>query len=363
MQHHRTFWLGFAALSLFVGIAPNASAHHESWILKNAGASCAFENPDLTGNDYATVYLFNSSGATGVGRWMTCPVALSARWGSTSPSYAPTRWARAYSAIIYGVNNTTSNFTCIARATMDSDIQRFSQTTQTFTNGEVKLHPAFTRANGVSDWGGTLESFEGQTVRALDFQCQVPGNGSGVWGYKVRMCIRNAACGDSSDPDGERFTTPGGIRSEQVQTSGQECLSSGNSSIERGFFGIRNNGPWPDGVWCPITPSADDTNDPTNRLMSSTVYYKAGGSFGADPAPTCYLVARSRDATAPGTEETWSNAFTQTNVWEQFVSLQSFSVGSGRNDIVLGAYCHIGPGVTLQGIRTSMSVAPVAGGL
>src|SRR5262245_28969184 len=34
MKHRRAFWVGFAALALVAGLAQNASAHHEAWILK-----------------------------------------------------------------------------------------------------------------------------------------------------------------------------------------------------------------------------------------------------------------------------------------------------------------------------------------
>ena len=139
-------------------------------------------------------------------------------------------------------------------------------------------------------------------------------------------------------------------------------MAYNDPNIERGHFGIRNNGTGYSSVICPITPSADDTNDPKGRRLTSTVHYRAGGPFGSDPPPTCQFFTRNRGPGLPAGEELWSSAFDHANFDDKFVRRIGFDIGSDRNDIALGVFCELGPGVTLQGITTSMSVAPVSAG-
>jgi hypothetical protein len=172
------------------------------------------------------------------------------------------------------------------------------------------------------------------------------------------MCIRRENCGEPSYPDGEAFN--GGSQSavERIQTSGIECTSFMNPDLERGYFGIRNNSAENYGsVFCPIVPSADDTNEQQNRRVKVFVNYK---SPSPEIVPVCQLAWRSRTPQSPVGEEHWSLAFTEVRDVSDLLESSYLDVGI---DVALTVSCDVPPLTTIQGMITEMSVSAVADGI
>jgi hypothetical protein len=98
-----------------------------------------------------------------------------------------------------------------------------------------------------------LELNEEKTLRALSFVCNVPGDGTGVVGYRAKICQLTEGCfhhGDDAnegpvpDPVPPDSPLPGG-NSSPIQTSGVECTpetASGISGWLRTESGMKNNG-------------------------------------------------------------------------------------------------------------------------
>ena len=91
--------------------------------------------------------------------------------------------------------------------------------------------------------------------------------------------------------------------------------------------------------------------------MTSSVYFRNAPSQGA--APTCQLTWRNRTSGVPVGEEFWSEAFQQ-GLGQDFVR-SSLGINVGQ-DVSMAVLCDLPPGSTLQGITTTMSVAPISGG-
>jgi hypothetical protein len=358
----RTVVFGIAGFLLATAAASNASAHHEVWILRDPGVQCAFATPLGDGSDHYYDGLYNWGSYS---RWMSCPVSLSARWASSSPVYPSRVWGRASAAAIYVYNaQDGAVFSCQAQARVASGGLRWSRAVATATAGDQRLMPNF-----ASDWGGSLEASKDEKLSSLEFSCQVPPNGSGVYGHKVRMCIRNAGCvvnGEFGEGGGSMTTGP---LTDSVQTSGIACMASNNNNLVRSELGAKNVGDSHVSVICPISPPADDTNEVYNRLVRYVaVKYKAGPGWGE--VPTCQLHARMRnwqDFNDHQTDNVVSNAFTQQEPGFEEVSLRNFSVGTGNDgsamaDIALSVHCDLPPGYTLQGITADIAIPPVSGG-
>jgi hypothetical protein len=349
--------LAFACFLSVVGAAlPRAaSAHHESWVLRNSGMECAFHAPGTPGQDNFFVSTANNAPFT---RSVSCPVTLAARWGSSSPAYPVARWARAYSALVYVNNIQGSSLSCSAQARLGSGTMRFSRTVSTTTGGDQPLV-----VNSSSNWGGDLETFKGDTIRSLNFHCQLP-NSTSVLGYKVRMCIRNASCRDVSVPDGETWASePNTTATEPVQASAIDCKST-NPNVARSEFGIRNHGTDFASVLCPIVPSVDDTNEMINRRITSTsVYYRGVTPSTSDESLTCQLVWKTRSVGTPfAMDEFWSSSFIFNGLTERMDQSATARVGVGLTDVAMAVWCDLPPGFTLLGVTTRMGVPPVAGG-
>ena len=141
-----------------------------------------------------------------------------------------------------------------------------------------------------SQWGGTLEAAESNTLRSMDFDCRIPGvptNGSASYieAYQVKICQQITGCNDGS-PTGLHEDIPAGSTGFDgqynfVQTSGFECTVSDYheaNNLWRGYAGITNNASYGIGVFCPITQPSDDSYYHVRRVEETTVYY-SGGSF------------------------------------------------------------------------------------
>jgi hypothetical protein len=349
-------------LLLSAAVARPASAHHEAWILRDSGVQCAFNTPLSGGYDNYYDGLYN--GAT-YSRWMSCPVSLSARWGSSSPSYGTSLWGRASAAAIYVVNQKPGTaFSCQAQARVASGGLRYSRVVSTTAGGDQRLMPNF-----ASDWGGTFEAAKGERLTSLEFACQVPANYSGVYGYKVRMCIRNSACVPNGDfgESGASLAPP--ALTDSVQTSGIACMSSDDINLVRSELGAKNVGTNYVSVFCPITPPADDTNEVGSRKAHQVrVYYRGKTRLPGENPLICQLHARTRNWASPHnfvTTKLVSPAFVKQD--GENVALNDFFVGKGadgisRADIALSVHCDLPPGYTIQGITSRIAIPAVAGG-
>jgi len=347
--------------------ARSASAHHEAWVLRDSGTQCAFEAPSSnTDEDNYYLGLFNGASYE---RWMSCPVSLAARWASSAPVYSAGLWARASAAVVYVANNQSGQqLACQAEVKLASGALRFSRTVSTTAGGDQRLTP-----NSDRNWGGDLEAYKGDTVRGMVFSCLVPPNYSGVYGYKVRMCIRNAECQSGDGAAGETWSA-GADGGDSVQTSGIACLSA-SANLVRDEGGLRNVGAGYASVFCPIVPPADDTKEASRRLLSdTTVYYRgAAGDPWTEPPPTCQLVWRNR--TIAGTflsNEYASGVFERGTALppSETAKLASVVVGAPadgevnpRADLALMVLCDLPPGYTIKGVTSLVKVTPVAGGL
>jgi hypothetical protein len=339
-------------ISIWLG-SQDALAVHKNWLLKNGGGQCAFAVPSGTDDDTADAFLWNNSSLP---RFASCPLALSARWGSSSPSVSVPRWAGAWAANVY-VNNQQpgENFHCTARARLGSgsDLNAlfYSRAVGTTLEGDQRL-----RIASAGDWGNVLETNDSKTIRSLDFECRVPGNSSSIYGYKVRIChvTSGTDCQDPGVDEESNHAHPSATETgmDWVQTSGIECTAQGASPlIERGDFGIRANGSG-GGVFCPIVPAADDTWEVHRTLQRVTVHYVGGPGW-----LMCQLLWRDRYPFPSGNSgwTYWSNNFANPLVGE--ARLENFSVGW---DISMAVWCDLPGGTTLQGVTTRMTVADVS---
>jgi hypothetical protein len=360
----RIIVIGLALFLLLSTAAPRAaSAHHEAWILRDSGVQCAFNQPISGGSDNYYDGLYNSASYT---RWMSCPVSLSARWGSSSPSYGTALWGRASAAAIYVVNGKPGTaFSCQAQARVASGGLRFSRVVSTTAGGDQRLMPNFD-----SDWGGTFEAAKGEKLTSLEFVCQVPANHSGVYGYKVRMCIRNSACVQNGGygESGASIAPP--ALTDWVQTSGIACMASDDVNLVRSELGAKNVGTNYVSVFCPITPPADDTNEIGSRKANKvSVYYRGKTRAAGESPPTCQLHARTRNwsnSSNSTTDKVVSGAFVKEE--GEIVTLDNFVVGKGsdgssRADIALSVDCDLPPGYTIQGVTSTIAIPAVSGGL
>jgi len=351
------------ALFLLLSAAPRrASAHHEAWILRDSGVQCAFTTPISGGADNYYDGLYNGASYS---RWMSCPVSLSARWGSSSPSYGTALWGRASAAAIYVVRQKPGTaFSCQAQARVASGGLRFSRAVSTTAGGDQRLMPNF-----ASDWGGTFEAAKGEKLTSLEFACEVPANYSGVYGYKVRMCIRNSGCVPNGGYGESGGSIASGSLTDWVQTSGIACMAYDDVNLVRSELGAKNVGTNYVSVFCPITPPADDTNEVGSRKANEvSVYYRSKTGAADQPPPTCQLHARTRNWSSPSnftTDKVVSGAFPKKDI--EVVTLNNFIVGKGadgtsRADIALTVHCDLPPGYTIQGISSIIATPAVSGG-
>lgn len=354
----RRWPLAALALVITVCVFPNrAHAVHKAWLLKNSGLQCAFSTPNPDLDNYYGAALANGSSNS---RSVICPIALAGRWGSSNPVVAPPLWGGAYAANIYLLNNKPGTaVSCTVRARLGSGSIRYSRTVSTTAGGAIHLTPGFS-----GDWGGTLETYETDTLRSMDFDCSLPGNYSTVYGYRVRICQNlsdGVDCGDPSTPNGEAFSIPYYAGLEWVQTSGSECMVWSNNNWERGHFGGKNvstnSGDWVS-VYCPITPPAEDTNESTRSIDTVAVYYKPGQG---GTIPVCQATWTDRWASVdPYTpQEYWSTSFAQASFPTRLERTADIQV---RLDVGMAVYCDVPPGATIQGVTTRLGVAPVSGG-
>lgn len=353
--------IGIASLALSATATRTASAHHEAWVLRESGTQCSFIQPEGDWRDYYRDGLFNWAPYR---RWMSCPLSLSARWGSSNTGTIPTYWAMASTAAAYVYNAAPGEeFYCAVQAQMASGAILYSQTVTSTATGDLRLMP-----NWNSDWSGSLGPAKLQELYSLEFVCLVPPNGSGVYGYKTRMCIRNECVADAFGEGayGEANTRQQGLWDE-VQTSGIACLANNNDNLVRSELGAKNVGTGYVSVVCPISPPADDTNEVPQRLIQHAVaWYKS--SPGGTEVPICQLHSSMRaygDPLNTLTEAVVSSPFTP--VGDKSVELYNFSVGtapdgSSKVDIALTINCELPPGYTLQGVTARIGIPPVSGG-
>lgn len=350
-------------LLLSTAATRTASAHHEAWILRDSGVQCAFNQPLSGGMDSYYDGLYN--GAT-YSRWMSCPVSLSARWGSSSPSYGTSLWGRASAAAIYVTNGKPGTaFSCQAQARLPSGALYYSKVVSTTAGGDQRLMP-----NTASSWGGTFEAVKGERIASLEFACQVPGNYSGVYGYKVRMCIRNAACVPNGAAGESGSSLAPAALTDYVQTSGIACMSSDDINLVRSELGAKNVSSNYVSVFCPITPPADDTHEVASRKASKIrVYYRGKTRLPGEAPLICQLHARTRNwsnSSNVTTDKVVSGAFVKQD--NESVVLTDFIVGKGsdgssRADIGLSVHCDLPPGYTIQGITSDIAIPNVSAGL
>jgi hypothetical protein len=335
-------------------LAPrSAHAVHKSWIIRNDGAQCAFDSPNTSLDNYYGYALYNSATYS---RTVGCPLALSGRWGSTTPAVSIPRWAGAHAANIYVNNNKPGTaVSCTTRALLASGVTRYSKTASTTAGGDQIL----TTASG-GQWGGTLETYDTDTVRSMYFECSLPGNQSAVWGYRVRICqhtvVGTADCGTADN--GENYTTSDD-GADYIQTSGIECYSESNE-VSRGYTGLVNSNAGYASVYCPLTLPADDTNEAFSTMYYVTVDYKPAVN---NQYPICQLNWRDRSSYNAGSgdgrgDEYWSSAFFHTD-FTNYVSRSNIDM---RLPVGAAVYCDLPPGMTLQGVTANVGVAPVSGG-
>jgi hypothetical protein len=360
MLQQRTTLACLLLASAAVLIPRSAHAVHKSWIIRNNGAQCAFDTPNASLDNYYGYALYNSATYS---RTVGCPLALSARWGSTTPAISIPRWAGAHAANIYVKNGKPGTaVSCTTRALLASGVIRYSRTASTTAGGDQILTTAYGSFNSAGQdeggqWGGTLETYETDTVRSMYFECSLPGNQSAVWGYKVRIC-QDFSPGrtDCGTPDnGEGYTFPGQGGSDIIQTSGIECYSESNE-VSRGYSGIVNSNAGYASVYCPLTLPADDTKEAVTTLYYVNVEYKPAV---ANQYPICQVVWRDRHGQGAGTAvQHWSDTFDHSD-FNNYVSIGNLLV---RLPVGAAVYCDLPPGMTLQGITSKVGVSPVSGG-
>jgi hypothetical protein len=330
-----------------------ARAVHKSWVIRNDGAQCAFDSPNSSLDAYFAYAVYNGASYS---RTVGCPLALSARWGSTSPSLSQPRWAGAHAANIY-VNNGMPGtaVSCTTRALLASGITRYSRTVSTTAGGDQLLTTAF-----AGQWGETLETYEDDTVRSMYFQCSLPGNYSSVWGYKVRICQRLSGGSDCGTNDNGEGYTVSPYGTDYVQTSGIECYANDNNEVSRGHSGLVNSNAGYSSVYCPLTLPADDTNEAVTTLNEVLVDYQTSVF---NQFPICQVTWRDRfgygSSSGDGrADEYWSNAFNHSD-FTSYVYLYNVNM---RLPVGAAVYCDLPPGMTLKGVTAKVGVAPVSGG-
>jgi len=332
-------------------VAPRtAHAVHKSWVIRNDGSHCAFSTPDPALDNYWQYSLLNGASYT---RTVGCPFALSARWGSTSPSVSLPLWAGAWAANIYVDNGTPGTaLTCTTRALLASGITRYSRSVSTTSGGEQRLTTAL-----AGDWGGNLETYETDTVRSMYFDCSLPAY-STVYGHKVRICQRLGGANDcgltGADGHGEN-TVRTNSGADYIQVSGIECTTFNNNEVSRTHSGFVNSSVGYSSVTCPLTLPADDTNEAIGTMYSVSVHYKPQVS---NQYPNCWLNWRDRHGRFDGTaEDKWSNEFTSS----VFGYVYATNI-STRLPVGAGIFCFVPPGMTIQGITAQVGVSEVSGG-
>ncbi|HEY8946360.1 MAG TPA: hypothetical protein VIM73_19045 [Polyangiaceae bacterium] len=339
----------FAALA-----APwDARAIHKNWLMKNSGSECGFNTPNNVYDNYYAYTLYNGASYS---RGVSCPIALSGRWGAGASSPIK-RWAGAWAANIYVVNNQPgTSFSCSVRASLASGALHYSRSVSTTLGGDRRLTPGYS-----GDWGGTLEGVETNDVSYMDFNCTVPGNGSGVYGYRVRICQHTSSsysdCWDTSanNSNGELSVKPTAQGRNWVQTSGIECKTTDNGALQRGHEGIKNTGTDYISASCPIVPPADDTFESNRNVSAIAVYYKTAQS---GVFPICQLHWHDRFDNLTYGQSFVSGAFTYQSSPDRVV-LNTTNV---RLDVGMAVNCDLPPGMTLQGITTDLTVSDVSGG-
>jgi hypothetical protein len=324
-------------------------AVHKSWVIRNDGSQCAFNTPNPSLDNYYSYAVHNGATYT---RSIGCPLALSARWGSTSPAVSQPLWAGAHAANIY-VNNQKpgTEVSCTTRALLASGVTRYSRTAKTTAGGDQRL----TTATG-GGWGGTLETYEEDNVLSMYFDCSLPGNYSAVYGYKVRICQRlsfGADCG--TNDHGENYIAVG-AGADYIQASGIECYSDNNNEVRRTHSGLVNSNAGYSSVYCPLSYPADDTSESNGYTNDIRVHFKPAV---ANQYPICQLSWRDRSAYDDGrADEYWSEAFLPSEfnayVYRPKV-LTHLPVGAA-------VYCDLPPGMTLQGVTASPEVTAVNNG-
>ena len=342
--------------------AGTALATHKSWVLKNGAADCSFFDPGNAEHVQGSI-----SNSLSVARTLICPVALSARWGSTaSPIFAPMRGVPAMSAIVYTYKAADILF-CNAAGVTDFGSMYFSGSAVAPSGvGPMKLVVASS-----SNWGGDLETNRMLVYKSLDFSCNIPAihpqNGrTEVYGYKVKICQLQSDCSDG------RLDHDDGVDSRErityVQNSGFECSPAESwdvPHVTREFGGMRNTGTSRAGVICPITPPADDSYEHNRQTTNTKVYYKGGAAdsncVANQTCPECYLEWVDRNG-----------GLSQSSVFavEPFQGyVKQVSAGGGSDPNFMGTevqshmHCWLPTGVTLSGTTAVMSLTRISGGI
>jgi hypothetical protein len=266
---------------------------------------------------------------------------------------------------LYKAGNTPSCWAVMS----SGSVFRFSQTIwATSTVGPQKIAVA-----SQNNWGGELEANQAVTARSLDFVCSLPGadisGNTYLYGYKVKICQTNTGCSDGLLDHDDGVDSREGLT--YVQTSGFECSPQeiwDAPYIRRSLDGIAavSSATFGPGVFCPITPPADDSYEHHRATSQTRVYYK-GGSTSSDcvqnrTCPECYLEWWDRDGNL------YQSAQFVVSPFQGYV-MQATDPGGASNpanmgtDVQAGMLCWLPPGVTLNGINAVMSLTRVSGGI
>jgi len=272
-------YLCLAAL-VATGVASNeAEASHKAWLMKNSGVSCVRQYPEA--GDYYPGMVQNKDPW---GVYVTCPITLAGRSGSSSdPKSSAKRWLAAKQARIH-YKQTSSPFWCQARAENSFGSVYYSRGRWS-AGGGVRTMDLI---DNEYDWGGALEAAETGDFTQLDFECRVGSRGSGrfpdalLYGVDVATCQYQDEC-DSVHEDVSQNSE------STVQGSGIECAPASSWSagqLQRTVNGFYNPH---DELWgslsCPITTASDDSFESVRHVHLAHVYWEG------PRAPSCRLVS------------------------------------------------------------------------
>lgn len=309
-------------------ISTDAEASHKAWFMKNSGASCVRQTP--TKDDYYPGVVINSASSS---LWVTCPVTLAARSGSSS-NYDVDRkdWLAAKQARIHYYQPSTAPFLCQARAVTSGGVY-YSRSRYSAGTGVRSISLI-----DDNDWGSSLEAVDQSSFEQLDFDClmgskHATNNQSAyLYGVDVATCQHQADCHDFT------VETPSGT--SWVQGSGIECVPSTNVSaphLRRTVNGYHNSDPQ---TWrvshCPITTGVDDSHEHSGRKVTQAFVYWEGPT-----KPSCQLVSRNYQGNllvSPFLVEHSSGGYLRLE--------SSFTAGLERS---LGIECHQPPNTTIIG--------------
>jgi hypothetical protein len=257
--------------------ATDAEASHKAWLMKNSGASCVREYP-ASGDLYPGII----ENYENFGVYVTCPVTLAARSGSSSPVSSRKTWLAAKQARIH-YKQPNSPFWCQARAVDSSGSVFYSRGRWSAGTGLRTIE----LIDSEYDWGGSLEAVDQNTFNQLDIECRVGSRNSSNYTPAELLGVDVATCQNAATCTTVRSDSPAG--SSWVQGSGTECGTTGLHSVPyltRGVQGLTNTDTqaW-HGAHCPVTTGSDDSYDHSRIIYNAYLYY-AGSA-----APSCILVS------------------------------------------------------------------------